>query len=364
MTACNETSNGGGNYNVGHTAGRVTSPVINLQGITTAELAFNYFLNVEIPPESDQPRVRISRDGGAFQTIGAKPDVLQSVPNPAWRSATLDLTAYVGSTIQLQFDFDTVDNLFNNLEGWYIDDVVVRGTGNGSHQVQLEFGDAIANLNFGDRQTEDSEPPNSEPPKVESDFNNDGKADIVWRNQADGTNLVWLMDGSNQIGMVTLPPIADPNWEIQGTGDFNGDSKTDMVWRNQTDGTNLVWLMDGTVQIGQVLLPPIADPNWEIQSTGDFNGDGKAEIVWRNQADGTNLVWLMDGTVQIGQVLLPPIADPNWEIQGTGDFNGDGKADIVWRNQADGTNLVWLMDGTVQIGQVLLPPITDPNWQM
>lgn len=142
---------GGGNYNVGHTAGRVTSAAIDLTGLATAELTFNYFLNVEPGTTSDLPRVKLVQKDGSAQTIAAKANGLQSVPSSTltWSTATIDLTAYVGNTVQIQFEFDTVDNQFNNLEGWYIDDVVVRGVANGTHRVTISNGDTLTALDFG-----------------------------------------------------------------------------------------------------------------------------------------------------------------------------------------------------------------------
>jgi hypothetical protein len=151
-----EGANGGGNYDVGDTAGRIVSPVIDLSSLASAELSFNYFLNVEPFQGTDFARVQVARDGGSFQTIASKGDGLNVVPNsaPSWRSATLDLTPYAGSEIQIQFDFDTLDSSFNTLEGWYVDDVVVSGESNGTHVVTVGSGEEIDEINFGNQLTE------------------------------------------------------------------------------------------------------------------------------------------------------------------------------------------------------------------
>jgi hypothetical protein len=44
---------------------------------------------------------------------------------PVWRTEFLDLSAYVGQSIQLVFEFDTVDSLYNGFRGWLIDEVSV-----------------------------------------------------------------------------------------------------------------------------------------------------------------------------------------------------------------------------------------------
>jgi Ca2+-binding RTX toxin-like protein len=144
-----EGPDGGGNYNVGHTAGRVTSQAIALPTVPNLTLSFNYFLNVEVPTDKDRVKVKISRNGGTFQIVAAKGDVLQSTLNPTWRAATIDLTPYAGSTVQVQFDFDTIDGTFNRFEGLYIDDVAIRGGSNGTHTVKVESGKTAAGINFG-----------------------------------------------------------------------------------------------------------------------------------------------------------------------------------------------------------------------
>jgi len=194
------------------------------------------------------------------------------------------------------------------------------------------------------------------------DFNADGKPDILWRNQASGDNLVWLMNGTTIASGAVLTAITDTNWRIVGTADFNADGKTDILWRNQATGDNLVWFMNGTTIASGAVLTSVPDPSWQIVATGDFNADGKPDILWRNQATGDNLVWFMNGTSVAGGAVLTPIADVNWRIAGAGDFNADGKPDILWRNQATGDNLVWFMNGTTVAGGAVLTAISDLNW--
>jgi hypothetical protein len=200
------------------------------------------------------------------------------------------------------------------------------------------------------------------------DFNSDGKADILWRNQATGQNVVWLMDGTNLTTVVDLTslkyPNEPPNWSIGGTGDFNSDGKEDILWRNSATGDNMMWLMDGTNMAQVRNLTPVADAFWDISSTGDFNSDGKEDILWRNSATGQNVVWLMDGTNLTTSVELTPVADAFWNISGTGDFNGDGTEDILWRNAASGENGVWLMNGTQLATSVEVPRVADVNWSI
>jgi hypothetical protein len=202
------------------------------------------------------------------------------------------------------------------------------------------------------------------PVKVaESDFNGDGKTDLVWRNYATGQNAIWSMNGTTFSEGTFTTPVSDINWSLASTGDFNGDGKSDLVWRNYVTGENGIWIMNGTTLSRGVPITPIRDLNWSIAATGDFDADGKSDLVWRNYKTGENAIWLMNGTELSRGVYTTP-ADLNWSIGGAGDFNNDGKSDLVWRNYKTGENAIWLMNGTEFSKGVYTTPASDLNWQM
>src|SRR5579871_5570984 len=115
--------------------------------------------------------------------------------------------------------------------------------------------------------------------------------------------------------------------------DFNGDGKSDILLRDTVTGEVLIWFMDGAVITGSG-SPGSPGLDWSIQGVGDFNGDGKADILWRD-SNGTVAIWFMDGATIIGSGS-PGAPGPDWIVQGVGDFDGDGKADILWRNSVTG----------------------------
>ena len=202
------------------------------------------------------------------------------------------------------------------------------------------------------------------PGSIPGDFDGDARSDLLWRNTVTGQNIGWLMNGATVASAVSLPTIADTNWEVRGRGDFNGDRKSDVLWRNSATGQNIIWLMNGLTVSMAASLPGI-HPRWEIQGVGDVNADGKADIFWRNKMTGQNSGWLMNGTaLSSSSAVQPTIADTNWEIAGVGDFNRDANADVIWRHNATGENVVWLMHGLVVRDEVGLPAMTDTNWEI
>jgi len=200
-----------------------------------------------------------------------------------------------------------------------------------------------------------------------TDFNGDGKADILWRSGS-GENYIFFMDGTSLLGTSNYTnTVPDLNWLIVGSRDYDGDGKADILWRNKTSGENYVFLMDGTViKAGSNYINSVPDLGWHIVGSGDFDGDGKADILWRNKVTGEDYLFLMNGTtVRAGSGYTNLVPDLNWQIAGVGDFDGDGKADILWRNKTTGENYIFLVNGTTVLGASgYINSVPDPNWEI
>jgi hypothetical protein len=123
-----------------------------------------------------------------------------------------------------------------------------------------------------------------------------------------------ITQGLAPSGYAYLDTVTDMNWKIVGTGDFNGDGKTDLLWRNDSNGLNAVWYMNGVTVTGYAYLDTVTDMNWKIVGTADFNGDGKVDIIWRNYATGQNGVWYLNGVTYIGYDYFMTASDLNWHI--------------------------------------------------
>ena len=119
-----------GTYNTGATnRGTLTSPLINLGNLTEAVLVFSQFLQTENAPTNTAPFydsavVEASSDGGVTWT-SLEPSYTSTI---VWQNRTVDLSTYDGQFIQIRFRIDTIDELYNDFEGWYIDDVEIYGT--------------------------------------------------------------------------------------------------------------------------------------------------------------------------------------------------------------------------------------------
>jgi Bacterial Ig-like domain/FG-GAP-like repeat len=179
------------------------------------------------------------------------------------------------------------------------------------------------------------------------DLNNDGNEDVLWRDSA-GKSYVWLMNAqsisqgaaltsSNGVDMLTLGQA----WQVKEVADFNGDGKADILWRNELDRQAAIWYMDGKTVTSGVMYNNVA-ASMKVGGVGDFDGDGKVDIFWRDQSNGANSIW-REGKQSLSQAIAGTV-DFSWKIEAVADFSGDGKSDVFWRNAQNQVG-VWEMDG-------------------
>jgi hypothetical protein len=186
---------------------------------------------------------------------------------------------------------------------------------------------------------------------VKSDFNADGKPDLIWQNTTTGQVYYWLMDGLNisSSGYLYNGNPVGLAWQIAGVGDMNSDGKPDLIWRNTSTGQVYYWLMDGLnlSSSGYLYDGNPVGLEWQVAGVGDMNSDGKSDLIWCNTSTGTLYYWLMDGLTlsSSGYLYDSNPVGLEWQVAGVGDMNSDGKSDLIWRNTSTGTLYYWLMDG-------------------
>jgi subtilisin family serine protease len=113
-----------GNYDTGYRNwGRLISPAITLPASrygSHAELSVTQLVNLE-GGNYENAVIQISTDGGATWTELFR----RGNRMTGFTTDILDLSFYMGKTINLGFFIDTKDKVRNTYEGWYLDDVMV-----------------------------------------------------------------------------------------------------------------------------------------------------------------------------------------------------------------------------------------------
>jgi hypothetical protein len=114
----------GTNYDCGANNGTATSPEIKLQGSYGYTLSFFLYMDTESSVSYDKLFVKILAGGKAFEVWnksklgGAK----------VWKNHVIDLNAFAGQAINIEFAFDTKDSIANSGQGVFIDDVIIKSS--------------------------------------------------------------------------------------------------------------------------------------------------------------------------------------------------------------------------------------------
>ena len=108
-----------------------------------------------------------------------------------------------------------------------------------------------------------------------ADFDADGRADILWR-QASGGLTLWLGGDPAQAAAITpastVVAPGDWTWTLAGARDFNRDGRADLLWREES-GRLVVWILAGARFVREE-FPRLPLRTWTLLGLATDGGDG------------------------------------------------------------------------------------------
>ncbi len=127
-----------------------------------------------------------------------------------------------------------------------------------------------------------------------------------WSGACTGTGACQVtMDGAKSVATSFLTGTAPP------VGDFDRDGKVDLLWRHQTEGSLYVWFMvGGKMTSSAKVIPHPPARVVRVAGLGDFNRDTHTDILWQSTTTGALTAWLMNGTRAVSATAITPIALP------------------------------------------------------
>lgn len=165
-----------------------------------------------------------------------------------------------------------------------------------------------------------------------SDFNGDGRADLLMRHRESLDWHLYLMHGRQMLATGKLGFLpGDARWQLEATSDLNGDKRTDLLFRHRETDAWYAWFLDGLDPLPESGSARITeDPAWSLQTLADFDGDGfKDALLIKPESGALRVNFLMERWRLEGSSIVDLTAYLGRRVAGTGDFDGDGADDVL-----------------------------------
>ena len=155
--------------------------------------------------------------------------------------------------------------------------------------------------------------------------------DVIVYNPSTGTVEILVM---NNFAATRTVVGTKAGYQVERVGDFDGDGDADLVLREQAGQAEVIWELNGNAFVQEIALPAMAT-GWASVCAADFDKDGDADIMVTRASDGAHKWYEMENNARVSQKFTG--SSLAWTFLACVDVDADGDADTLW-TQADGTN--------------------------
>ncbi|GAA2166122.1 MULTISPECIES: FG-GAP-like repeat-containing protein [Glycomyces] len=184
-----------------------------------------------------------------------------------------------------------------------------------------------------------------------SDFNNDGRLDMMVVRKSDGALMFFAGKGDGTFAAGVSKGAGWGAMDLVLAGDLTGDRQPDLLARDTRTGTLYTYPGIGAGGLGTRIQ---VGTGWNAMgaftSNGDFDGDGKNDMYAVGESDGKLYFYRGKGD---GTFAARTAVGTGWGVMDTvtafAAFDDDEDADLLARDQRDGEYYVYYGrgDGTV-----------------
>ncbi|MYR54822.1 hypothetical protein GTY54_00675, partial [Streptomyces sp. SID625] len=179
-----------------------------------------------------------------------------------------------------------------------------------------------------------------------TDFNGDGRGDIVAADRVTGDLSLWTGRGDGTFNSAVKIGDGWTNMAQLAAGDFDGDGKGDVIGITKDTAKLELFTSTGSGLTGPKVLGTGGWANVKNLAAGDFTGDGKADIVATNSATGELSLYPSNGSGLNGSGVIGTSFQTKDKLT-MADLNKDGKSDIVAADRATGDLTIYASNGSV-----------------
>jgi WD40 repeat protein len=176
--------------------------------------------------------------------------------------------------------------------------------------------------------------------------------DVVWQNTDPGFSIpgqiaFWEVQPNG----VPLPGGFDGNappslsWQIRGAADFDGNGATDYLWFNPSNGNVAIWLRDSSGNVIGTPFVGIANPGFELRGSGSVTGGPTQDLVFQDSS-GAIWIWTLDNNYAHTSSIFVNNSGANWRLVGFGSFNAVGAPSLLFYNTSNRLVAFWNLDSS------------------